>query len=337
MKNTIVSGITPSAQLTIGNYLGAIKNFLNIQKNNNNFLYLFIADLHAITGVDIIPKVLHENIQKLVLLFYACGLKSKNTCIFLQSQIQAHCHLNHLLMCHTTIGELSRMTQFKDKKLRFKKDNNTSYIPSGLLTYPVLMAADILLYDANLIPVGKDQKQHVELTRNIAQRFNKKYQNDLFVVPDILMNEESKIMDLQNPLTKMSKSTLDPNSYILIMDNLPTITRKIKKSITDSENKVYFDVQNKPGVSNLLTIYCGFKEISIQAGEKIMHDKNYGEFKSMIISAIWNVLSRLQTRYHKYANDMEQVKEQLKTDINYANHQANHKVNFVMKQLGFYF
>lgn len=296
MNKTVLTGITSTGELTIGNYLGAIKPLLEFQKQNFKII-IFVANLHAITN-RIEKQKLKDNILKIVKTYYACGINDRNI-IFVQSTVLEHTQLSHILLCHTTIGELSRMTQFKDKSQNIKSNNNTNYIPSGLLTYPALMAADILLYQADIVPVGKDQKQHIELTKTIAKRMNEKY-GKLFKIPNEHNNKKSiKIMDLKFPNKKMSKSSKDKNSYISIFDTEQMITKKIKSAITDSENKIYYNPKEKPGVSNLINIYAEFSDRTIESIEKEFENMNYGELKTALIKIIWAKLEIIQNKYAK--------------------------------------
>ena len=244
-----LSGIQPSGNITLGNYLGAVKNFVKLQNENQftDFL-IFIADLHAIT----VPQdktALRKNIRSLVALYLACGLDPNKVHIFIQSEVPAHAELGWVMQCNGYIGELERMTQYKDKK-----EKMVGGVSVGLLTYPSLMAADILLYDADLVPTGIDQKQHLELTRDLAMRFNSKYGETFNIPSPYIPKEGSKIMSLVDPTKKMSKSDSNPKAYIALLDDLNSIRKKIKSAITDSDGTIKYDVENKPGVSNLLTI-----------------------------------------------------------------------------------
>ena len=291
----VVTGITPTGQLTIGNYLGSINQLLTLKEDH--VIYVFVANLHAIT-LKFDPQVLWNNTLQVLRLYLASGLDHPNVRIFLQSDVPAHSELGHILLCHTTVGELSRMTQYKSKQQTLKAANQTVYIPTGLLTYPTLMAADILLYNADFVPVGADQKQHIELTRNLAMRLNQAYQTKLFQIPQELTPKISaKIMDLQNPQQKMSKSNPNPKSAINLLDPPAMIQRKIKSAVTDSENKVYYDPVKKPGISNLITIYCAFTKTSIATVEQQFADTDYGRFKTAVAEAIIEKLAPLQTRY----------------------------------------
>lgn len=325
---TLLSAITSSGQITIGNYLGAIKNIVNLQDEYK--VYLFVANLHALTNCPQ-PKLLNENIHKMIALYFACGINPNKAIVFLQSDILEHCQLAHILLCNTYMGELNRMTQFKDKGHR--QSNNTTSIPTGLFTYPTLMAADILLYDIDIVPVGKDQIQHLELTRDIAIRMNDKY-NTNFRIPEKFIDENTnKIMDLQDPTKKMSKSNEKIETYISLLDDIEVIKNKIKKAVTDSENKVYYDVDKKPGISNLLRIYAGFKNINIKTAEQEFINSNYGEFKTAVSNIVCEKLQEIQQKYYKLINSKE-IEKWLELAKKQAKKQATKKLQEVQKQLG---
>lgn len=296
-KTTIVSGITATGQLTLGNYISVIKNFVELQKDNN--LIIFVANLHAIT-ITINKEELQNNIKNMIALYYACGLKPKKVIIFIQSDITEVTLLFYILLCNTTIGELSRMTQFKDKTIKMKAKNKTEFIPTGLLIYPILMAADILLYDADFVLVGKDQKQHIELTRNIAKRINKRYKQKLFKIPiNFTPSIGGKIMDLQNPIKKMSKSSNNYNSFISLLDEKQIVRKKICKTVTDSEGKIFYNPKEKPGISNLLTIYAVLQKITVEDTVKKFIHQNYNQLKNQVANEIIKVLNPIQKKYYK--------------------------------------
>lgn len=291
----LVSGIKPTGDLTIGSYIGAIKQFVALQKEYETFI--FVADLHAIT-VPQDKEALRRNIKDIVAVYIACGLDQDRTTIFVQSENMYHTQLAWALECHTYIGELNRMTQFKDKN---KKEGNKS-ISSGLYTYPVLMASDILLYDADIVPVGDDQKQHVELTRNIAERINNKY-GRVFKVPlPIIPKEGARIMDLQDPTKKMSKSDDDYRGCILMLDDETTIRKKIMSAVTDSDNKIYFDIKNKPGISNLMMIYGSLSNMTMDEVRMMFKDTNYGDFKRQIADIVVETLKPIREEYETLIN-----------------------------------
>lgn len=289
----ILTGLKPSGELTLGSLIGCINQMVKLQDEYDSFM--FVPDMHAIT-VKQDPKMLRERIRKNVALYLACGVDPDKNMIYLQSENLYHANLSWVLECTTYMGEASRMTQYKDKS---SKGENVTV---GLFTYPILMAADILLYDADYVPVGIDQKQHVELARDIALRFNKTY-GDTFKMPEPMMSEVGvKIMDLQEPTKKMSKSDETYKGVILLLDDEKTIRKKIMSAVTDSDNKIYYDKDNKPGVSNLLTIYSSLKNISIEEAEDYFKDYNYGNFKKEVADLVVSVLSNIQTKYNEIIN-----------------------------------
>ena len=288
MKKTLLTGLKPTGSLTLGNYIGSIKQMVDNQDKYNS--YLFIADMHAIT-VPTDSKELHKNIRDFMALYLACGVDPNKNTIYLQSDIEYIPCISWLLECNTYYGELSRMIQFKEKS---KKNANFS---SGLLTYPVLMASDILVVDADYVPVGIDQKQHVELTRDIAIRFNKKY-GETFVVPEpIITKVGTKIMDLVDPTKKMSKTEDNPKGVIGLLDEPAVARKKIMSATTDSEMCVKFDPENKPGISNLINIYASLTETSISVIEEKFKDSNYGEFKRAVADVVCEFLTSIQDKY----------------------------------------
>ena len=286
----MVSGIKPTGELTLGNYLGAIKNFVSYQ--NDYELFLFVADLHALTTPQ--DKVqLRKRIKDVVTMYLACGLDPSKVTLFLQSEIAGHSQLGYLLESTSYMGELSRMTQYKDK---MQKSNNESMHVS-MFTYPVLMAADILLYDADYVPVGDDQKQHVELTRTIAERFNSRY-GDFFVVPEPLIPETgARIMDLQEPTKKMSKSDTSEKGYILLTDDLARIKNKIKSAVTDSIGVIQYDKKNQPGLANLLTILSACTNTPIKELVQTYKNSSYADFKQAVADAVVAVIAPIQQQY----------------------------------------
>lgn len=298
---TIVSGIQPSGKMTLGNYLGAIKNFVALQDSSEeqNFL-VFVADLHAIT-VPQDPKTLRNNIRSLVAVYLACGLDPKKVSLFIQSEVHEHAELGYLLQTITYIGELERMTQYKDKMVK-----QVTGVSSALLTYPVLMAADILLYNADAVPVGEDQKQHLELTRDLAQRFNSRY-SETFKLPEPLIpkNGAAKIMSLQEPTKKMSKSDPIDKACIFLLDEPNVIRKKIASAVTDSDGVIKYDPINKPGVSNLLTILSVASNKDIKVLEEEYQGRGYGEFKKDVAEAVVNMLEPIQKRYNELLNSDE--------------------------------
>ncbi len=323
-----LSGIQPSGNLTLGNYIGAIKNFVKLQDNENftDFL-VFIADMHAIT----VPQdkdALRKNIKSLAALYIACGLDPKKVHIFIQSEVPAHAMLGWVLQCTGYIGELERMTQFKDKK-----EKQTQGVSVGLLTYPSLMAADILLYDTNLVPVGQDQKQHLELTRDLAERFNTRY-GETFVVPEPFVSKAgAKIMSLTEPTKKMSKSDPNPKAYISMLDDINIIKKKIKSAVTDSDGFIKYDVENKPGISNLLTIASCISGSSIEELEAKYKDSNYATFKEDVANLVAGELEPIQKKYNELLNS-SYIDEILNEGRDYANYLANKKIQKVYNKVG---
>ncbi|PWU67735.1 tryptophan--tRNA ligase [Gracilibacillus dipsosauri] len=287
---TIFSGIQPSGTLTLGNYLGAMKHFVDLQEENN--CYFCIVDEHAIT----VPQErlkLRENIKSLAALYIASGIDPKKSILFIQSEVPAHTQLGWILQSISYIGELERMTQFKDKS------NGKEAVSSALLTYPPLMAADILLYKTDIVPVGDDQKQHLELTRDLAQRFNNRY-NDIFTIPEIRVPKVgARIMSLQEPTKKMSKSDENLKASILMLDTDKQIEKKIKSAVTDSDGIVKFDKTNKPGISNLLTIHASCTGESVEDLERKYDGKGYGEFKQETANAVMATLRPIREKYEE--------------------------------------
>lgn len=299
----LLTGLKPSGELTLGSLIGGIKQSVKFQDEYDSFI--FVPDLHAIT-VPQDPKILKERIRKNVALYLACGIDPEKNTIYLQSQNVYHANLSWILECHTYMGEASRMTQYKDKS---SKGENVSV---GLFTYPILMAADILLYDADLIPVGIDQKQHVELARDIATRFNNKY-GESFTLPEPLIPKiGAKIMDLQTPTKKMSKSDSDSKGCILLLDSEEAIRKKIMSAVTDSENKIYYDPENKPGISNLLTIYSSLSNMKLEEVEEHFKDYNYGNLKKEVADLVVSVLTEIQKKYNSFieSDEIEKILEQ---------------------------
>lgn len=295
-KKRMLTGLQPTGLITLGNYIGAIKQMAEYQDKYDSFI--FIADMHAIT-MPIEPEKLKENIRNLVAIYIACGIDPNKNKIFIQSENEYHANISWMLECNTYFGELSRMTQFKDKS---KKNANFS---CGLFTYPVLMAADILAYDTDLVPVGIDQKQHVEIARDIADRFNKKY-GKTFVLPEPLISEQAtKIMDLQDPTKKMSKSSENQKGVIRLLDEPEVIRKKIMSATTDSLSKIKFDKENQPGISNLINIYSAVTELSIKEIEEKFEGLQYGEFKKEVAQKVIEKLSEIQKRYNELITSSE--------------------------------
>lgn len=326
---TIVSGIQPSGKMTLGNYLGAIKNFVALQDSSEEQDFLvFVADLHAIT-VPQDPKALRNNIRSLVAVYLACGLDPKKVSLFIQSEVHEHAELGYLLQTITYIGELERMTQYKDKMVK-----QVSGVSSALLTYPVLMAADILLYNADAVPVGEDQKQHLEITRDLAQRFNSRY-SETFKLPEPLIpkNGAAKIMSLQEPTKKMSKSDPIDKACIFLLDEPNVIRKKIASAVTDSDGIIKYDPINKPGVSNLLTILSVASNKDIKVLEEEYQGRGYGEFKKDVAEAVVNMLEPIQKRYNELLNS-DEIDRVLDEGREKASILARKMINKVKRKMG---
>ncbi|CAM3472568.1 tryptophan--tRNA ligase [Brevibacillus invocatus] len=321
---TIFSGIQPSGILTLGNYLGAMKHFVPLQEEFN--CYYCIVDQHAIT-VPQDPAVLKQNIRRLAALYLAVGLDPNKVTLFIQSEVPAHSKLGWIMLCTSYLGELERMTQFKDKS-----DGRGESIPGGLLAYPPLMAADILLYDTDFVPVGEDQKQHLELTRDLANRFNSRY-GEVFKIPEIRLPETgARIMSLQEGTKKMSKSDSNQGGFISMLDDADTITKKIKRAQTDSDSSVRFDKEAKPAVSNLMTIYSLCAGKTLEEIEAMYEGKGYGAFKSELAEVVVETLRPIQERYEQLFHSSE-LDDILSDGARKANEAANrmlHKVEQVM-------
>ena len=330
MKHIVLSGIKPTGQLQLGNYIGALMNFTKMQDNEENKPFIFIADLHALT-LPIDPEVLYSNTRDIVAFYLACGLDPEKSTIFLQSQVPAHSELGIILNNYAYMGEMSRMTQFKDKSAHL----NEKSIGLGLFTYPVLMAADILLYNAEIVPVGEDQKQHVELCRDLAIRFNNRYNQEVFTIPTpVIAKTGARIMSLSDPTKKMSKS--EPKGDIFLKDDIKIARKKIMSAVTDTGSEIKFDKTNKPGISNLLTIYSSLKGITIEEAEKEFEGcTRYGDFKKAVADVVCDLLSSLQEKYNYYINSGI-VDEVLARGAKEASEIANETVKRVKKVVGLY-
>ena len=320
----ILTGLKPSGELTLGSYIGGIKQSIIYQNEYDSFI--FVPDMHSIT-VPQDPELLKERIKKNVALYIACGIDPSKNTIYLQSDNLYHANLSWILECNTYFGEASRMTQFKDKS---SKGENVSV---GLFTYPILMAADILLYDADYVPVGIDQKQHVELTRDIAIRFNNKY-GETFKVPEpMIAKVGAKIMDLQEPTKKMSKSDGDTKGTILLLDPEEVVRKKIMSAVTDSVGVVKYDPDNQPGISNLLTIYSAITGMEIKEVEAKFKDSNYGTLKKEVADIVVNELNNIQTKYNEIMNS-NLVDEILENGTKITNDIASKKYEEVRNKVG---
>lgn len=322
----MLSGIKPSGRLTLGNYIGAIRKFVEYQDEYE--LYVFIANLHAITVAQDKAE-LKKNTKDLIALYLACGLDPKKVTIFLQSDVHEHAELGWILTCNSYMGELQRMTQYKDKTAK-----GETGITAGLFTYPSLMAADILLYDADYVPVGIDQKQHVELTRNLAERFNNRY-GETFVIPEpVVAKVGAKIYSLQNPTKKMSKSEENPKGTIDLLDEPSLARKKVMSAVTDSLGIIQYDPENQPGISNLLIILSSLNGESIESIVNRYEGKGYGEFKKEVGQQVFDFLADLQKRYNEIiASGMaEQV---IKEGNEKASFIARKKLSKVKRKIGF--
>lgn len=325
-KKIIFSGVQPSGKITIGNYIGAIKNWVTLQ---NDYDCVFcVVDMHAITVAQE-PAKLRANTMELLALYLACGINPDTSTVFLQSHVPQHAELAWVLNTVTYIGELNRMTQFKDKCARHADNLNM-----GLMDYPVLMASDILLYQADLVPVGADQKQHLELTRDIAMRFNSRY-SPTFVVPDAYISKTgARIMSLQDATCKMSKSDENENAYVAMSDSADDIRRKFKRAVTDSDTVVRYG-EDKPEISNLLNIYCAFAGCTLQEAQKEFEGKGYGEFKPRIADAVIAVLQPVQQEQKRLLADKAYLNQILKEGAAKAEYRAQKTLAKVYKKIGF--
>lgn len=322
----IFSGIQPSGNITLGNYIGAIRNWVPLQ-DEYDCLYC-IVDLHALT-VRQDPKELRERSRSLLALYIACGLDPEKNTLFLQSHVSAHAELAWILSTFTYIGELNRMTQFKEKA-----EKHSDNINAGLFTYPVLMAADILLYQTNLVPVGQDQKQHLELTRDIAIRFNNIY-GDVFTVPEVFIPKVgAKIMSLQEPEKKMSKSDENPNAFISLLDTPDVIMKKFKRAVTDSEAEVRYDAEKKPGISNLMNIYSSVTGKTFSEIEAEFEGKGYGEFKVAVGEAVIETLRPIQERHKELMDSKDYLDGVMKAGAERAGKLAFKTLSKVYKKIG---
>ena len=324
-KKRIFSGIKPSGELTLGSYMGAIKNWVSLQ-DEYECLYC-VVDMHAIT-VRQVPADLRRRSLEQLAQYIACGLDPEKNIMFIQSHVPQHAELSWVLGCYTQFGELSRMTQFKDKSQKHADNIN-----AGLFTYPVLMAADILLYQSDLVPVGDDQKQHVELCRDIASRFNFLFP-DTFTMPEpFIPKMGARIMSLGAPDTKMSKS--DPEGCVILMDKPEDIMRKFKRAVTDCESAVRFDKVNKPGISNLLTIYCAATGKTMEEAEAEFADKGYGVFKPAVGEAVVELLRPIREETTRLLTDKAYLESIYKEGAEKASYLANKTLRKVYKKVGF--
>ena len=321
----MLSGIKPTGQLTLGNYIGALRNFVAYQDDYE--MVVFIANLHCITEYQD-PEDLRRNLTDAVALYLACGLDPEKSTIFLQTDVHSHAELGYIMACNTYLGELNRMTQFKDKSAKGEKN-----MTAGLYTYPCLMAADILLYDANYVPVGEDQKQHVELTRDVALRFNHKY-GDTFVVPEPLIAKVgARIMSLSDPSKKMSKSDETNKGCIYLLDDLKAARKKIMSAVTDSIGIIQLDKENQPGLYNLIEIGASLSGRSMEEIVNEFKGQGYGNLKKYIADVVCDELERIQKRYHEIIESHE-IEKILSDGARKASLLADKKLDEVKEKIG---
>lgn len=324
-KKVLYSGMQATGTLTLGNYLGALKNWVEL---TDEYECIYgVMDLHSLT-VRQVPAEFRKNARALYALYVAAGLDPEKNCIYYQSHVSGHAELGWILDCFTYMGELNRMTQFKDKAAKHADNIN-----AGLYTYPVLMAADILLYQADVVPVGVDQKQHLEITRDIAERFNNIY-GDVFTIPEAYIGKKgAKIMSLQEPGKKMSKSDTNANATILLLDDTDTIIRKFKRAVTDSESEVRY-AEEKPGISNLMDIYSAVTGKTSEEIEKEFAGKGYGDFKLAVGETVADHLKPLQERYEQLMKDKAYIESMIKQNDEKAAYYANKTLRKVQKKVG---
>lgn len=326
MAKIMLSAVQPSGIPTIGNYVGAIKNFVAFQ-DDYDCIYS-IADLHTLT-VRQEPAQLRARTMELLALYLACGLDPEKSIIFAQSHVPAHAELTWILNTITSVGEMQRMTQFKDKSAKHAENVNM-----GLMDYPVLMSADILLYGADYVPVGADQKQHLEIARDLAIRFNSRY-SDTFVVPEpYIPKVGAKVMSLQDPVKKMSKSDENVNAFVSMDDSAEDVVRKFKRAVTDSDNSIVFDEENKPGISNLLTIYSLFARVDIKEAERLFEGKGYGEFKLAVGEAVAEGLRPIREKKADFLKNKDYLLSVLASGKEKAERIANRTLRKVYKKVG---
>lgn len=326
IKKTILSGVQPSGTLTIGNYLGALRNWATMQYDYN--CYFCVVDLHAIT-VRQVPAELRQNCLKTLALYLAVGIDPNANALFIQSHVPAHAELAWVLSCYTMFGELSRMTQFKDKSAKHSDNIN-----AGLFTYPVLMAADILLYQPDLVPVGNDQKQHIEIARDIATRFNNAY-SETFKIPEPYMPKAgARVMSLSDPTSKMSKSDLGDGS-VFLLDSRDVVIKKIKRAVTDSGAEIKY-AEGKDGINNLMSIYSAFTGKSYDEIEREFLGKGYGDFKLAVGEIVADALAEIQEKYNTFISDKQQLNKILIEGAQKASYTAERTLRKVYRKVGFY-
>lgn len=324
----MITGVRPTGSITLANYIGGIKGFVDKQEKYDSLI--FIADIHGLTTY-IDPEEIRNNILDITAMYLACGVDINHTAIFMQSDVLEHTSLGYLMSFQCSVGELSRMTQFKSKKKLLGKTEKDM----GLFIYPTLMAADILLYDAEIVPVGKDQQQHIEKTRDFGERFNNIYGNTfklpLYYSPKV----GAKIMNLQDPSIKMSKSaSKNDKGTIFMLDDIEITRKKIMSACTDSEGKVYYDEVNKPGISNLMALICAVNDLSIEDANKIYKDYSYKDFKIEVADNVCSFIESVQDKFYKYRNDELYLKEVLKSGANKARSYASLKMDEVYEKVG---
>ncbi|HCA69534.1 MAG TPA: tryptophan--tRNA ligase [Lachnospiraceae bacterium] len=325
-KKSLFSGMQATGTLHLGNYLGALKNWVTLEDEYQCFYS--VVDMHSMT-IRQDPAELRKKARALLTLYIAAGLDPEKNCIYYQSHVSAHAELGWVLSCFTYMGELNRMTQYKDKAAKHADNIN-----AGLFTYPVLMAADILLFQSDVVPVGSDQKQHLEITRDIAERFNSIY-GEVFTIPEpYIVKAGARIMSLQDPTAKMSKSDENPNASIYLMDDPDTIIRKFKRAITDSDNEIRYS-EEKPGISNLINIYTAVTGKTIEETEKEFASSGYGDFKIAVGEAVANMLKPIQDRYKELTQDKAYIDKVIKENAEKAGYYANKTLRKVHKKIGF--
>lgn len=325
-KKTLFSGMQATGTITLGNYLGALKNWVNLDEEY--MCFYSVVDLHSIT-VRQDPKVLRKKARELLMLYIAAGIDPEKNCLYYQSHVSAHAELAWILNCFTYMGEMNRMTQFKDKSAKHADNINT-----GLFTYPVLMAADILLYQSDVVPVGIDQKQHLEICRDIANRFNNIY-GDVFTIPEIYVGKAgAKIMSLQEPTKKMSKSDTNPNAHILLLDSPDVIMKKFKKAVTDSEGQIAYR-EEQPGVKNLIDIYCATTGSTVDAALAEFEGQGYGVLKQRVGEAVVAELEPLQKRFADLEKNKDYINGIIKENAAKAGYYANKTLRKVQRKVGF--
>lgn len=325
-KKILYSGMQATGNLTLGNYLGALKNWVNL--NEEYECFFGVMDLHSLT-LRQNPTEFRQRARALYTLYVSAGLDPDKNCIYFQSHVSAHAELAWILDCFTYMGELNRMTQFKDKSSKHADNIN-----AGLYTYPVLMAADILLYQANLVPVGADQMQHLEICRDIANRFNGIY-GEVFTIPEgYIQKKGARVMSLQEPTKKMSKSDENPNASVYLMDDPDTILRKFKRAVTDSENEIRYSIEEKPGISNLMDIYASITNKSMEEIEKEFAGIGYGDFKLAVGQSVVDVLKPLQVKCAELAKEKSYIEQAIKNNDEKAQYFANKTLRKAQKKIG---